>query len=202
MINSTNVDTAPLPDFGPHYLRNAMLGRCPATLEQADYPIADRIRMLGYDASRWNKLGYGENLDAVLPCRHDACKMRLHCSVKTAELWPVMYGEPCPDECLFLKMYVESFLTGWGKAAGLEGEESQAIGERMALLELRRARLSMRMRDMWDLGAQLEDGSMNPDFLHEISICGRYMTRMDRELDRMRLMLFGPVWDDDPSGIR
>lgn len=184
-----------IPDFGPHYLRNAMLGRSPATFEQAEYPISDRT--FGYEASRWNRLGYGENLDEVLPCRRDDCKMRQWCSVKRdGELWPVWYADRCPDELLFFNQFVQSFITGWGRAAGLDDEEARAVGEKMALLELRRARLSMRMRDMWSINPYREDGSMNPAFLHEMAICGRYMTRMDQELETMRLRLFGPVWDE------
>jgi len=183
-------------EFGPHYLRNAMLGSPPAAKAQVEYPFADRMRMPSYDASRWNRLGYGENLDAVLPCRKDSCRMRAYCPLSDEERRQIWYGEPCPDEQLFFNTYVDAFVVGWGRIAGLVGDEARAVGEKMALLELRRARLSMRMREMWDLGPRLQDGSTNPDFLHEMALCGRYMTQMDRELARMRRKLFGSDLDD------
>lgn len=145
----------------------------------------------GYDTSRWNRLRYGAMVNAVAPCRRDACKLYERCPLLKGDDRRPPYGHPCPIEQHYVSSYQASFMDCYQLHLGIDEPTAMKAGEKLALLELRRDRLSSRLKDAWAMPDR--DGAGAAAFYRELGIVGRYMTALDREMAAVWESVFGPA---------
>lgn len=133
-----------------------------------------------YQRSAVNRTRYGEQLDHVISCRRDSCAMLESCCLAGNPDRRPEYGQPCPVEEAFVKAYVLSFRSTLAPALGLEDDAVESVAMRLAMLELRRERLSARMRSV-DMLIE-HDGSRPSEYRREVRIVNRYFTAIDNAI--------------------
>ncbi len=133
-----------------------------------------------YQRSAVNRTRYGEQLDHVLPCRRDSCAMLDTCRLAGNPDRRPEYGQSCPVEEAYIAAYVLSFRRNYAPALGLGDDAAEQLATRLAMLELRRERLSLRLRATDSIVNV--DGSRPSAFYSEVELVNRYSACIDNEM--------------------
>lgn len=178
----------------------------PSDVEASGLDAAERMKQLRHDHTKYNRMGYACMVHSILPSRGpDACIYSGRCSVASDPLRRhdlCSPGRPCPVEAEYYRAYVEAGRKQFARALQWldDVEWYQSISD-LAILDLRKVRVSARIRDEGFLRTVRR---RRPDGLSEEvqvpTLACRYDTAVDREFNRifMKLMV-DPRSDEEIS---